>query len=135
MKGRVVSVKMMHSASVLIEGKKTHPLYKKSFVWSKKYLVDDPIGVKLGDIVEILKTKPVSKRKHWVITKVIGADFVALAEEHLKEKTEEAIEEIMPEEKLEEESSVISPQTEEVKTEEKKKKVIKPRVRKEKSDS
>ena len=54
MRGRVVSVKMVHSASVLIEGKKTHPLYKKSFVWSKKYLVDDPFGVKKGDVVNTI---------------------------------------------------------------------------------
>lgn len=109
--GRVVSIKMTHSASVLVEGKKTHPLYKKSYAWSKKFLADDPIGVKLGDIVEIFKTKPVSKRKHWLVTKVVGSDFVAIAEEQLKEEAKEAIEEVMPEEEdKSDESSVLSGQ-------------------------
>ena len=119
--GRVVSVKMAHSASVLIEGKKTHPLYKKSFVWSKKYLADDPLGVKLGDIVEVVKTKPISKKKHWLITKIVGSDFVAIAEEHLKEGAEEAIEEVMPEEKEESKGSEETDESKmEVKKEEKK---------------
>ncbi|EKD91517.1 MAG: hypothetical protein ACD_30C00002G0014 [uncultured bacterium] len=134
--GRVVSVKMTHSASVLIEGKKTHHLYKKSFVWSKKYLADDPIGVKPGDIVEVIKTKPISKRKHWLITNVVGSDFVAIAQEHLKEEAEEAIEEVMPVE--EEESSEVSLQSSEKteKIEDKEEvKEKKPRKRKEKSES
>lgn len=152
MVGRVVSVKMQHTATVLVEGKKTHALYKKSFVSSKKFLADDPLGVNLGDVVEIIKIKPISKKKHWQITKVIGKDVIAMGEEHMKEKAQEAIEEavpagrqVMPEE---EESTVDSLQTTakkqaEVesppagrtgqKTEDKKEKVVKEtRVKKEK---
>ncbi len=96
--GRVVSVKMQKTAVVRVESRKTHPLYKKSYVWSKKYLADDPIGVVLGDVVEIVKVAPISKRKHFRITKVTGKDFVALGEEHLQKKVEEAIAEVLPEE-------------------------------------
>lgn len=96
MVGRVVSIKMEHTATVLVEGRKTHPLYKKSYVSSKKYLADDPLGTKLGDIVEVVKIKPVSKRKHWQVKKVLGTDVVALGEEHMKEKAQEAIEEAVP---------------------------------------
>ncbi|MDO8499036.1 MAG: 30S ribosomal protein S17, partial [bacterium] len=94
--GRVVSVKMQKTAVVRVESRKTHPLYKKSYVWSKKYLADDPIGVVLGDVVEIVKVAPISKRKHFRITKVTGKDFVALGEEHLQKKVEEAIAEVLP---------------------------------------
>lgn len=108
--GRVVSTKMQKTAVVLIDSRKTHPLYKKSYVWSKKYLAHDELGVKLGDIVEIVKIRPISKRKHWNVTKVVGSDFVAIATEHLKEGAEEAIAEVLPEEPIEEQSSVLSSQ-------------------------
>lgn len=96
--GRVVSAKMKHTATVLIESTKRHPLYKKTFARTKRYLVDDSKGVSEGDIVEIVKVKPISKRKHWQITKVIGKDIIAIGTEHLAQVAEKAIEEVMPEE-------------------------------------
>lgn len=117
MTGRVISVKTQKTAAILVEGKKTHPLYGKSYVASKKYLVDDPIGVSLGDIVEIEKIRPISKRKHWRIVKVIGRDIEEIIEQQLKEKAEEAIEEVMPEEKEE-----VSNENQELSKEEEKKK-------------
>ncbi len=98
MTGRVVSVKNQKTAVVLVESTKTHPLYKKTYKASKRYLVHDEEGVKLGDIVEFIKIAPVSKHKHWKITKVVGKDIVALGTQHLKEKAQEAIEEVLPEE-------------------------------------
>lgn len=100
--GRVVSVKNTKTATVLVERTKTHPLYKKSFISSKKYLVDDAIGVKEGDVVEILKIKPVSKKKHFGVARVLGQDVVALGTEVMKAKAQQAIEEVLPEEKEEE---------------------------------
>lgn len=104
--GRVTSTKMQKTAVVLIERVATHPLYKKTFKRSKKYLVDDPIGVKDGDVVEIVKIAPVSKNKHWRIIKVVGKNLAEIAEEKLKEEAEEIISEVMPEkpEEKEEES-------------------------------
>lgn len=96
--GRVVSVKMNKTAVVLVENRKTHPLYKKSFKHSKKYLAEDNQGVKLGDIVDIKKVKPISKRKHWTILKVVGKDVVALGNETMAKIAQAAIEEVMPEE-------------------------------------
>src|SRR5258708_298347 len=63
MVGRVVSTKMQKTAVVLTEGQKEHPLYGKRYLRSKRYLVDDPFGVKDGDIVVFLKVKPISKHK------------------------------------------------------------------------
>lgn len=101
MVGRVVSTKLENTATVLVSRIATHPLYKKTFVRSKKFLADNQIGVKDGDLVEIVITKPVSKRKHWKIVKVLGRSFKEIAEQHLKEKGEEVIAEVMPEEKEE----------------------------------
>lgn len=97
MVGRVVSVKMEKTAVVLIERKKKHPLYGKTYSQSKKYLADDPFGVKDGDIVILHKIAPISKRKHWRITKVLGQDYVSLQQAELQEAAEEAISEVMPE--------------------------------------
>ncbi len=99
--GRVVSNKMQKSAVVLIETKKRHALYGKIFNRSKRFLVDDPLGVSEGDVVEILKVKPVSKNKHFQIKRILGKDVVALGEEVLKKEAKEAIEEVLPEEKHE----------------------------------
>lgn len=99
--GRVVSAKMQKTVSVLVEGKKTHPLYKKTYVWSKKYLVHDEMGAKEGDVVSIIETRPVSKNKHFKVVKILGKDVVALGEAAMKQVEEEAIAEVMPEEKEE----------------------------------
>ncbi len=107
--GRVVSAKMQKTVAVLVEGKKTHKLYGKSYVWSKKYLVHDEIGAKLGDVVVIEGTKPISKRKFWKVVKIVGKDVVALGKAAMKQVEEEAIAQVMPEEKVE--LSVVSDQS------------------------
>lgn len=95
--GRVVSTKMNNTITVLVERVAKHRLYKKTFTRSKKYLVDDPKGVKEGDIVEIVKIRPVSKNKHWQVTKVIGQNLAEIVEAQQKEAAAEIISEVMPE--------------------------------------
>ena len=82
-RGRVVAAKTLHTATVLLERRKTHPLYKKSYAQSKRFLVQDDLGVKNGDLVEIVKCRPISKNKHFKIVKVVGVllytvEFVTL---------------------------------------------------------
>lgn len=127
MVGRVVSTKMKHTATVVVTRTARHPLYKKTYVQSKKYLAGDLLGVHLGDIVEIVKVRPISKNKHWKVTKVVGQSMREIMSEQLQEKGEEIIAEVMPEEKIKE-SSVVSLQTEE-KTDEKQEKK-KPKTKK-----
>lgn len=110
--GRVVSNKAMKTATVLVQTHKRHPLYGKSYVYSKKYLVDDPFKVAIGDIVEFVKVAPISKRKHWRITKVTGKDIVAVETEVMKETAQEAIEEVMPVEEVSSQKSVAGSQIE-----------------------
>lgn len=86
--GRVVSIKMAKTAVILVTGTKTHRLYKKSYTSSKKYLADDEIGAKLGDSVEIIKIRPISKRKHWKLIKILGSSTVEIVSEELKKEVE-----------------------------------------------
>ncbi len=99
--GRVVSTKQIRTAVVLVSTRKTDPMYQKSYSRTKRYAVDDPIGVTVGDLVLFIKVKPVSKNKHWRITKVIGRDIAEVVGEQLKKKAEETIGEVMPEKKEE----------------------------------
>lgn len=121
MLGRVVSVKAAKTVTVLVERVATHPLYKKTYLRTKKYLVDDPIGVKEGDLVDIVNCKPVSKNKHWRVTKVVGQNLEEITEKKLKQAAAEVVAEVMPEEK-EEVVEKDSEKKEEVVKEEKTKK-------------
>lgn len=121
MQGRVVSAKMPKTVTVLVEHRKTHPLYGKSVRRSKRYLVHDGLGAILGDVVQILQTRPMSKNKHFKVGKIVGRDMEAIVEEQLKMEAEKAIAEVMPEEKIDKPSDVIY-QTEETDKKEKNKK-------------
>jgi small subunit ribosomal protein S17 len=70
--GRVVSDKTQKTVTVLVERKVKHPMYGKVIVRSKKYPAHDELGVaKMGDLVEIIETRPVSKTKSWAVTTVL----------------------------------------------------------------
>ncbi|MDP3888487.1 MAG: 30S ribosomal protein S17 [bacterium] len=71
-KGEVLSIKMAQTAIVGVIKTKIHPLYKKRIRRIKKYHVHDLLGVKVGDKVEFIATKPISKTKKWVITQTVG---------------------------------------------------------------
>jgi small subunit ribosomal protein S17 len=52
--------------------RKQHPKYKKFINIKKKYLVDsNNIRVAIGDKVEIVTSRPISKRKRWKISNII----------------------------------------------------------------
>ena len=76
--GKVKSVKMAKTAVVRVERVVIHPLYKKRYKRDKEYHVHDEIGVKVGQIVKFVASKPFSKTKKW---KIIG-----LVETHKKEE-------------------------------------------------
>lgn len=125
LRGLVVMAKTAKTVTVLIESHKTHPLYKKSYVRSKKYLVHDEIGVLLGDVVEIMQTKPISKNKHFKVVRVIGKNIAAIVSEEIQAQTEEQIEAVLPEEKADIVELVESSEQVVTKNEEKKKPVKK----------
>ncbi|MBI2337980.1 30S ribosomal protein S17 [Candidatus Daviesbacteria bacterium] len=128
--GRVVSTKLKNTVTVLVERVAKHPLYKKTFVRSKRYLVDDLVGVKEGDIVEIIKIRPISKNKHWRVAKVVGKNLEEITEVILKDQAEKVISEVMPEEKelsstneeLSDKTEIVKKKVKKVKKEDKNKK-------------
>ena len=67
LQGKVVSDKGDKSITVLVERKYLHPIYKKTVRSSKKYRAHDEANTyKVGDLVEIQESRPISKTKKWV---------------------------------------------------------------------
>ena len=66
--GTVISIKMTDTAVVEVKQQKIHPVYKKIIKKSKKYKVHckDP-DIRVGDVVKIAATRPISKEKHFKI--------------------------------------------------------------------
>ncbi len=63
-KGKVVSDKMDKTIVVAVETLKTHPKYKKKYRSTKKYKVHDEENKhKIGEVVEFVQCKPISKDK------------------------------------------------------------------------
>ena len=70
--GEVISRKMEQTVIVKVTRKVKHPIYKKFIKRYKKYLVHTTSVVpKNGDIVKIISTKPISKRKRWQVSEII----------------------------------------------------------------
>tara|TARA_B100000678_G_C18065075_1_gene444297 strand:+ start:326 stop:598 length:273 start_codon:yes stop_codon:yes gene_type:complete len=72
--GTVVSNSMEKTITVSIQRRLRHPLYNKYIYKTSRILAHDQEMVsKLGDVVSIEESKPISKNKSWVLTKVIKA--------------------------------------------------------------
>ncbi|MFQ5921445.1 MAG: 30S ribosomal protein S17 [Anaerolineales bacterium] len=69
--GRVVQSKMQKTVTVRVDRTFRHPLYQKVLRGSKKYLVHDEFGTQPGDRVRIVESRPISKRKRWVVEEVL----------------------------------------------------------------
>ncbi|SMC80442.1 30S ribosomal protein S17 [Polynucleobacter kasalickyi] len=70
--GKVVSDKMQKTVTVLVERKVKHELYGKYYSMSKKYHAHDETDqLKIGDTVEISESRPLSRTKSWVVTRLV----------------------------------------------------------------
>jgi small subunit ribosomal protein S17 len=70
--GKVVSDKRTKTVTVLIERRVKHPIYDKIVIRSSKYHAHDENGeYKLGDVIEITESRPLSKTKNWVATRLV----------------------------------------------------------------
>ena len=66
MVGKVVSDKMDKTVVVLVERLQMHPLYGRVVKISKKLMAHDEKGeCRIGDVVRLVETRPLSKRKRW----------------------------------------------------------------------
>lgn len=70
--GRVVSDKMEKTVVVAIERRKMHRVYKKFVVSTKKVMAHDEKGIaKVGCVVQIVESQPMSKNKRWALEMVL----------------------------------------------------------------
>ena len=75
--GRVVSDKNDKTITVLVETYKKHPKYGKRVKYSKKYTAHDETNkAKMGDVVRIVATKPISKTKRFYLAEIVEESVI-----------------------------------------------------------
>jgi len=80
--GEVVSTKMDKSVVVRISRRIAHPLYKKIITrYSKFQAHDEKNEAQVGDLVEIMETRPLSKTKRWRLVRIVKRGELAMAAE------------------------------------------------------
>src|SRR5574338_1686564 len=95
MTGVVTSNKMQKTVVVEITRVYRHPLYRKVVHSSKRVKAHDEIGCQIGDQVQIVESRPLSRDKRWVVESVIKKEIrtadtsVADLNVNLKEENEE----------------------------------------------
>jgi len=68
LRGKVISDKMDKTIVILVENLREHSKYQKKYKISKKYKADDKKNeCKIGDMVEIIESGPISKEKRWLL--------------------------------------------------------------------
>lgn len=93
--GTVVSVKMDKTIIVLVESHKKHAKYGKRVKYSKKYVAHDELNAaKLGDVVTIRESRPLSKTKHFILVQIdkLAPTSIKKVNENIEAEIEEEIE-------------------------------------------
>ena len=71
-RGTVISDKMDKTVTVIVETKKTHPIYGKRVKYSKKFKAhDEKNEAKTGDTVVIMETRPLSATKRFRLVEIV----------------------------------------------------------------
>ena len=79
--GQVVSTKMQKTIVVEVEMRKAHPKYKRIVKSSKKfYAHDEQNSARVGDMVRIRESRPLSKLKRWQLEEIVRRSALAQAE-------------------------------------------------------
>jgi small subunit ribosomal protein S17 len=69
--GVVQSAKMEKTVKVRVDRSYRHPLYGKVVRTKKFYLAHDELSCQPGDVVEMVESRPISKRKRWVVQDIL----------------------------------------------------------------
>ena len=70
--GKVVSDNMDKTVVVAVESRVRHPLYGKTMKRTTKlYAHDEENQCGIGDMVEVMETRPLSKTKHWRLVSIV----------------------------------------------------------------
>lgn len=79
--GNVVSTKMQKTIVVEVEMRRSHPKYQRVIRSNKKFYAHDEGGVaRVGDVVRIQETRPLSKLKRWRLKEVLRHSALAQVE-------------------------------------------------------
>ena len=71
--GRVVSDRMDKTVVVAVESFRRHPIYKKAMRRIMKFKAhDEQNASRIGDMVRIEETRPLSKEKRWRVVEILG---------------------------------------------------------------
>ncbi len=81
--GVVVSDKMQKTVVVQVTWTLRHPLYEKVIRRRKKFKAHDELGARVGDVVRIVESRPISKTKRWVVEAILKRAEEAEKEEIL----------------------------------------------------
>ncbi len=71
LEGVVTRTKSEKTVMVQIDSTVRHPLYGKVLRNRKDYMAHDELGCQLGDLVRLVESRPISKRKHWVVEEIL----------------------------------------------------------------
>jgi small subunit ribosomal protein S17 len=102
MVGKVTSNKMMKTVVVEIVRKYRHPLYQKIVYSSNRVKAHDDHGCQIGDEVQIVESRPLSRDKRWIVETILkretrtadaGVESVASADLPVDQSTSVAVEE------------------------------------------
>jgi small subunit ribosomal protein S17 len=69
--GKIVSDKMEKTVVVEVERFIAHPMYHKRIRRTKKYHAHNEAGAKIGDVVKLVESRPISKTKKWRVSEII----------------------------------------------------------------
>jgi len=76
--GRVVSDKMDKTVIVAYGWSSPHPIYKKAVRRETRFMTHDPENqAKLGDMVRIVESRPISKTKRWRLVEILSSREIA----------------------------------------------------------
>jgi small subunit ribosomal protein S17 len=86
--GEVVSTKMEKTIVVEVEMRKAHPKYKRIVRTTKKfYAHDEQKSARMGDVVRIRETRPLSKLKRWTLEEIVRRSALGQIEDAAEAKT------------------------------------------------
>ncbi len=77
MVGVVTSDKMQKTVVVEVSRTYQHKLYKKTVHSRSRFMAHDELGARVGDTVQIVESKPISRHKRWVVESIIRRDVAA----------------------------------------------------------
>jgi|TARA_B110000967_G_C18901133_1_gene575224 small subunit ribosomal protein S17 len=75
--GIVISNNMQKTVVIKVENRYSHPIYSKTVIKTRKYLVHDEINTcNVGDQILVQESRPLSRRKRWTLVKVISKSSI-----------------------------------------------------------